>query len=85
MYQTLSNGGTCQEVFLASSHTTSTAQPVEEPSRHKQCPHQTAQHNFMMHYVKSGDKRRGGQLEHLAQKNAGTKSKHLRKLPLKQD
>ena len=50
-----------------------------------QCPHRTTQHNFMMHYVKSGDKRRGGQLEHLAQKNAGTKSKQHRKLPLKQD
>ena len=35
MYQTLAIGGTCQEVFLASSHTTSTAQSVEEPSRHK--------------------------------------------------
>ena len=34
-YQTLANGETCQEVFLASSHTTSTAQSVEEPSRHK--------------------------------------------------
>ena len=49
-----------------------------------QRPHQTTQYKFMMHYVKSGDKRRRGQLEHLAQKNAGTKSKHLRKLPLKQ-
>ena len=49
-----------------------------------QRPHQTTQHKFMMHYVKSGDKRRRGQLEHLAQKNAGTKSKHFRKLPLKQ-
>ena len=38
----------------------------------------------MMHYVESGDKRRRGQLEHLAQKNAGTKSTNLRKLPLKQ-
>jgi len=37
-----------------------------------------------MHYVKSGDKRRRGELEYLAQKNAGTKSKHLRKLPVKQ-
>jgi hypothetical protein len=38
-----------------------------------------------MHYVKSGDKgQRTGQLEHLAQRNAGTKSKHLRKLPVKQ-
>ena len=37
-----------------------------------------------MHYVNSGDKRKRGQLEHLAQKNAQTKSKHLRKLPLKQ-
>ena len=36
-------------------------------------------------HVKSSDKRRRGQLEHLAQKNAGTKFKHLRKLPLKQD
>ena len=35
----------------------------------------------MMHYVKSSDKRRRGELEQLAQKNAGTKSKHLRKLP----
>jgi hypothetical protein len=49
-----------------------------------QCPHQTTQYKFMMHYVKSGDKRRRGQLEHLAQKNAGTKSKHLRILPVKQ-
>ena len=36
-----------------------------------------------MHHVKSGDKRKTGQLEHLAQKNAGTKFKHLRKLPVK--
>ena len=49
-----------------------------------QRPHQTTQYKFMMHYVKSGDKRRKGQLEHLAQKNAGTKSKHLSILPLKQ-
>ena len=49
-----------------------------------QCPHQTTQYKFMMHYVKSGDRRRRGQLEQLAQKNAGTKSKHLRKLPVKQ-
>ena len=33
-----------------------------------QRPHQTTQYKFMMHYVKSGDKRRRGQLEHLAQK-----------------
>jgi hypothetical protein len=33
-----------------------------------QCPHQTTQYKFMMHYVKSGDKRRRGHLEHLAQK-----------------
>jgi hypothetical protein len=38
----------------------------------------------MMRYVKSGDKRRRGQLEHLAQKNAGNESKPLRKLPVKQ-
>jgi hypothetical protein len=38
----------------------------------------------MMHYVKSGERRRRGQLGHMAQKNAGTKSKHLRKLPVKQ-
>jgi hypothetical protein len=38
----------------------------------------------MMHYVKSGDKRRREQLEHVAQENAGTKSKHLRTLPVKQ-
>ena len=50
-----------------------------------QCPHQTTQNNFKIQYVKSSDKRRRGQLEHLAQKNAGTKFKHLRKLPLKQD
>ena len=36
-----------------------------------------------MHYVKSGDKRTREQLEYLAQKNAGTDSKHLRKLPVK--
>ena len=50
-----------------------------------QCPHETTQQKFKMHYVKSGDKKRGDQLQHLAQKNAGTKSKHLSKLPLKQD
>jgi hypothetical protein len=33
-----------------------------------QCPHQTTQYKFTMHYVKSDDKRRGGQLEDLAQK-----------------
>jgi len=49
-----------------------------------QCSHQTAQHKFMMHYVKSGGKVRRQQLEHLAQENAGTKSQHLRKLPVKQ-
>ena len=49
-----------------------------------QCPHQTTQNSFMIHYVKSSDMRRRGQLKHLAQKNAGTKFKHLRKLPLKQ-
>jgi hypothetical protein len=38
----------------------------------------------MMRYVKSGDKRRRWQLEHLAQQNAGTESKPLRKLPVKQ-
>ena len=43
------------------------------------------QNNFMIHYVKSSDKRRRGKLENLAQKNEGTKFKHLRKLPLKQD
>ena len=48
-----------------------------------QCPHQTTQYNLMMHYVKSGDKRRREQLEYLVQKNAGTDSKHLRKLPVK--
>jgi len=36
MYQTLANGGTCQKGFLASSHTTSTAQSAEQPSRHKE-------------------------------------------------
>ena len=36
-----------------------------------QRPHQTTQYSFMMHYVKSGDKRRRGQLEHLAQKMQG--------------
>jgi hypothetical protein len=35
MYQTLANGGICQAVFLASSHTTSIAQSVEQPSWHK--------------------------------------------------
>ena len=55
------------------------------PQDVNQCPHQTTQNNFMIHYVKSSDKRRRGQLEHLAQKNAGTTFKHLRKLPLKQD
>jgi hypothetical protein len=44
----------------------------------------SASNYTMMHYVKSSDKRRREQLEHLAQKNAGTKSKHLRKLPVKQ-
>ena len=34
--QTLANGGTCQKVFLASSHTTSTAQFREQPSRHQE-------------------------------------------------
>jgi hypothetical protein len=47
-------------------------------------PHQTTEYKFMMHYVNSSDKRRTGQLEHLAHKNEGTKSKHLRKLPVKQ-
>ena len=37
-----------------------------------------------MQYVKSGDKRRRGQLEHLAQKNAETDLQTLRKLPVKQ-
>jgi hypothetical protein len=48
-----------------------------------QCPHQTTQYKFMMHYVNSGDKRGTVQLEHLAQRNAGTKCKHLRKLSIK--
>jgi hypothetical protein len=48
-----------------------------------QCPHQTTQYKLMMHYVKSGDKRRREQLEYLVQKNAETDSKHLRKLPVK--
>ena len=34
MYQTTANGGTCQKGFLASSHTTSTAQSGEHHSRH---------------------------------------------------
>jgi len=33
-----------------------------------QFPHHTAQYNFMMHYVKSNNKKRRGQLEQLAQK-----------------
>jgi hypothetical protein len=37
-----------------------------------------------MHYVKSGDKRRKGELVHGAKRKVGTKSKHLRKLPVKQ-
>ena len=49
-----------------------------------QCPHQTPRHKFTMRYVKSGYKERKGQLEHVAQENAGTKSKRLRKLPVKQ-
>jgi hypothetical protein len=36
MNQTLANGGTYQKGFLASSHTTSTAQSGEQPSRHKE-------------------------------------------------
>jgi len=48
-----------------------------------QCPHQTTQQKLVMHYVKSSYKGGRGKLEHLAQKNAGTKSKHLRKLPAK--
>jgi hypothetical protein len=35
MYQIPANDGTYQKGFLASSHTTSTAQPGEQPSRHK--------------------------------------------------
>jgi hypothetical protein len=34
MYQILENGGMCQKGFMASSHTTSTAQSGEQPSRH---------------------------------------------------
>ena len=47
------------------------------------CPHQTTEYKIMMHHVKSGDKRRRWQLEHLAQQNAGTKSKYPRKIPVK--
>jgi len=36
-----------------------------------------------MHYVKSGDKRRRGQLENLGQSNAENVSLHLKKLPVK--
>jgi len=36
MYQILANGGTLKEGFMASSHTTSTAQYGEQPSRHKE-------------------------------------------------
>jgi hypothetical protein len=36
MYKTLANGGICQKFILASSHTTSTAQSPEQPSRHKE-------------------------------------------------
>jgi len=36
MYQILAKGGTCQKGFMASSHTTSTAQYGEQPSRHKE-------------------------------------------------
>ena len=49
-----------------------------------QCSHQTTQYKFTTRYVKSSYKGRRGQLEHVAQENAGTKSKHLRKLPVKQ-
>jgi len=49
-----------------------------------QCPHETTQQKFQMHYVKSSNKEGRGKLEHLVPKNAGTKSKHLRKLPAKQ-
>jgi len=35
MYQTLANGGTWQNVFLALSHTKTTAQSAEQPSGHK--------------------------------------------------
>ena len=45
-----------------------------------QCPHQTTQEKLMMHYVNSINKGERGKLEHLTQKNAGTKYKHLRKL-----
>jgi len=45
--------------------------------------HHTTQHKLMMHYVNSGDRRTREQLEYLAQKNAGTDSKHFRKLPIK--
>jgi len=54
------------------------------PQDVNQYPHHTTQYNFMMHYVKSNNKKRRGQLEQLPQKNAGTKSKHLRKLHGKQ-
>jgi hypothetical protein len=43
-----------------------------------------AQYKFMMHYVKSGHSRRRELMEHVAQENAGTKSKHLRTPPVKQ-
>ena len=33
-----------------------------------QFPHHNTQYNFMMHYVKSNNKKRRGQLEQLAQK-----------------
>ena len=33
-----------------------------------QCSHQTTKYKFMIHYVKSSNKRRRGQMEHLAQK-----------------
>jgi hypothetical protein len=47
------------------------------------CPHQTTKYKLMMHFVKSGDKRRRGQVEYLAHKNAETDSQYLRKLPVK--
>jgi hypothetical protein len=36
MFQNLANGGTCKKGFLASSHTTSTAQSGEQPGRKKE-------------------------------------------------
>jgi hypothetical protein len=43
----------------------------------------TSNYTIQIHDVKSGDKRMRRQLEHLSQKDTGTKSKHLRKLPVK--